>query len=216
MKGKTIEKALLSAETLVNNSIGNVTVEANVVRFGYTRERLVEGKAIVDNARTMHEFQQKGMGEKIGATQELRVAFKALKIQYSDDKRIADIALKNDVGLKAALCLPRQGRRNYSDWFARVSTFYNNALSDETILEKLAVKGMTVEYLTQAQASFEHVEQIYFDRTKGIGDSQTATKDRNVVLKTMAEWVSDYRTVCKVAFRDMPQILETLGIVVHS
>ncbi len=48
------------------------------------------------------------------------------------------------------------------------------------------------------------------------GTAQQATQARNVALRQLTRWHSDFVKIARVAFEDQPQRLEQLGIIVPS
>ena len=76
--------------------------------------------------------------------------------------------------------------------------------------------GYSKEKLEQESALVSQVVAKHLEQKKEIGEAQEATEVRDKTLDKLAQWISDFRAVAKVALEENPQQLEKLGILARS
>ena len=62
----------------------------------------------------------------------------------------------------------------------------------------------------QAQALVAQVKSLGETQQREKGKAQTATKERDAAIDALDEWLSEFRTVAKIALEDNAQMLEAL------
>lgn len=62
----------------------------------------------------------------------------------------------------------------------------------------------------------DEINNLRVVREQEKGDAQQATKNRNVKFEELKDWYEDSRDLVKIVFKNDPQHLEKLGILVRS
>jgi hypothetical protein len=130
--------------------------------------------------------------------------------------KVARVVLKNDRGAQQKLNLAAQRKRNLSGWLAQAQQFYANALSDTTILDKLAGFGITQAMLEAGQRQMDTVGATDAERRQRKGAAQDSTSMRDDAVAALDEWMRDFIKIARVALQDRPQFLEKLGVIVPT
>ena len=130
--------------------------------------------------------------------------------------KVARVALKKDAGASTQLDLKGDRKRSLSGWLAQASQFYNNALSNKSVLSALKEFGITEPKLKAGLSELEAVEAANLLQEKEKGEAQAATQKRDVALDGLQDWLSDYLAIAKIALEDDPQLLEGLGVLQRS
>jgi hypothetical protein len=182
--------------------------------MGYSESKLNEGAALLNDAKTIVENQRKEYGEVDEAQDRYESERKAANDDYMDTIRICRVAFKDDV--KAITTLELNGRRarTISGWLEQTTSFYRSLLSNDEWKAALANFGQTEEKLTTRLNAIEQVALASEAVKKEMGDAQNATRERDMKLEELAEWVNDYEVIARIALADKPQLLEKIGIVV--
>lgn len=212
----SIEHQLVDAQVAINNALTDESLQTALAAFGYTSERLQEGKALRDTAWALCQQQKIAYGELFTARDGLKKAHRQAQERYMQCIKVARVALRYDRGAAQKLDLMVQRRRIQAEWIAQAQQFYGNALADPEVLAKLASFGITQELLEQGAQLVDKVDTHYAAQQQRKGTAQDATSARDNALDALNFWMRDFRAIMRVALKDRPQLLEKLGVLVRS
>ena len=165
----TLEGRLLFAQNAITNALNYEQVKNLLAEFGYTDERLLEGRQLYETASDLQLKQQKEYGEQFEATDTLNAAKATANQQYVKHLKIARIALAKNRNAEESLQLTGRRKRTLSGWLKQVKAFYANALASQEVLAALGQYGITEEKLTTAQQQVTEVEQAFNRQLQGGG-----------------------------------------------
>lgn len=200
----------------IENAQANSQVQASLTEFGYTPERIQEGKTLYEQALAAQQTQQAEYGEQIGASATFEDAWSKAKKSYMRLLKIARVAFKGDAGMATKLALNGRRKQSLSGWLLQAKQFYTNALGNSEAMNALGKYGITSGKLEAAQAETQAVEAADLVQEKEKGEAQSATKMRDEALDALDEWLDDFVAIARVALEDEPQLLETMGILERS
>ena len=135
---------------------------------------------------------------------------------YIPHLKVARIAFRNDTKRWVQLELNGKRKNSQSGLLGQYKVFYNNMLTDDAALAKMAEYGQTREKIETGFQLILDVERKLALRKKEMGEAQDATKARDMAIDELQEWYSDYIEIARLALNDQPQYLEMLGIVSPS
>jgi hypothetical protein len=216
MKTNTIDARLLNAQVAIDNAISNETLKTALAAFGYDDVKLDIGKALYNDAVAKQNKQKQEYGEQFEATDALDLAKSNTNTAYMRDVKVARIALKGQRGSWQSLDLDGRRKQTYSGWASQASVFYTNALADNSVKTSLSKFGMTEQILTDGLSTVQDVEAKLAAQLKEKGDAQDATQTRDKAFDLLADWMSDFIAIARIALEDQPQMLEVLGIIEQS
>lgn len=211
---KNIDELQLAVQLVIDNIEANAEVKTRMEGYGYTPERLNEGKVLLANVRTAVEQHSTLYSNQYSATDALKSKWKVAKKTYMNFVKVSRIALSDDRAAYHKLGLKGNREQNLSAWLAQARQFYTGAIGDDAILTKLAVFAITKEKLEAGLLLVTETEKAINQQKSSIGDAQKATMDRNEVAEKMDRYKRDLLKVAKIALGDDPQLLEKLGVVV--
>jgi len=214
--GNRIDQFLLTSRVMIENSLQDDRIKQALAAYGYTEEKLNQGKELYQKAEELHHVRKKEYGEQIAATAELDTAWDQTEKQYMKTLKIARVALKDNVKAYESTMLFGDRKRSLSGWLEQARTFYSNLLGDSGFLTALSAYGYTQERLEQETALIDQVIAKHLAQKKETGEAQEATEMRDKALDNLAKWISNFRAVAKVALEDNPQQLEKLGILART
>ena len=94
--------------------------------------------------------------------------------------------------------------------------FYTEISADPELQGKLARMKISEEDITNCLAKIEDLQALRAVYQKEIGDAQQSTKTKDAALAKMQVWMHEFFTVARLALKDQPQLMESLGKVVKS
>lgn len=212
----TIDEILFQSGLRINNSLGDQKILNAVTPLGYGPEKLTEGQSLLNEATVLVETQKREYGEVDAAQQVFEDQRTNAHKVYMAVLAISKIAFKGDVQAISTLDLTGRRASTFSGWLNQTRSFYRAILANEAWKTELAKYGQTEAMLTGELAMIDAVATASENKKKEMGDAQNATQERDEKLEELAEWVSDYEVIARIALADKPQLLEKLGIVVKG
>jgi hypothetical protein len=204
---------LHDAQVAIDNALTNEQILSALSVFGYTAERIQQGKALYTTALTAQNIQQMEAGEQRSATAELEANRAVAHTTYMRLLKIARVAFKRDAGIAIQLGLSGERKRNLAGWLAQTTQFYTNALTNPAIEASFREFGITGDKLRAGLIEVRAVEASNLLQEKEKDKAQAATEKRDEALDALQEWLSDYLAIAKVALEEHPQLLEVLGVL---
>ncbi|WP_282039506.1 hypothetical protein [Saccharicrinis aurantiacus] len=207
---KKLEKDRVALE----NTNNNPAIAAAMAKFGYTDVVMDEGRALYTKTRNTYDANTIEEEETTEAYNKFTNDFKALNDRYNQHRSLAKIVFKNDGVNFVKLALQGMKSKAYVYKMETIRTFYRVALSDTNIQTKLARFMITPESLQESLSLLELTETNRAEYLNEKGESQEATRLKDIALQELDHWMSDFYQVARIALADQPQLLEVLGIKV--
>lgn len=197
----------------LENAMNHSDIQRELNRVSYDRKTLRKGKALNEKVRLLQTAKKDYYGSQATSTDTLLANQAEVQQVYREHVALARLAFKNDRGMQMKLETTGTRKRSTDAWLAQAMTFY--AKVDEMVpaMEKY---GVTQEALLQAQAMIEALATTRQKQLQHKAEAQNATEQRDIALREMNRWMSDFRAAARVALKDNPQWLEMLGIAVRS
>ncbi len=208
---KNIAEFLMHAGTAIANARETPDILAALEVYGYDDEVLQQGQNLLDTARTLTDAQRKEHGDQYAATAARKDALAKADEIYTAHRQLAAIVFKGDADLRAALALDERKKKSFSGWFDQATRFYNNLLANADAVTDMGRFRMTQEKLAEGQTLVKLVGTLDRVQDREMGEAQRATQARDAAIDELNEWMSEFKTVAKIALAGDPQMLEALG-----
>jgi hypothetical protein len=213
---ESIENFFNRAQVAIDNALNLPTIQAYLKEYGYTPEKLNQGKSLYQTALDLQQKQRQKYGEQIAATENLNQLWDIAQASYMKYLKIARVAFKDNPGIATELDLNGTRKRNISGWLLQAQQFHKNALAKRQTMATLAEYGITIEKLQASLAEVEAVSQANLVQDKEKGEAQNATRVRDQAIDKLDKWLSDFVAIARIALESEPQLLESLGILERS
>lgn len=192
-------------------------IKTKIEPFGYTTEKLEEGKNLFGEVEALAETQRVEYAEQYTVS-----TLFIEKRQEAEDKinairKFAKYAFKklpvafNTLNLATSLPI------SFPDWLHAAKYFYERLQEHPEWVTPLASFGITPENVTENLVAIGELKTLQEDRQRETGDAQRSTKARNAKFEELKDWYINLRDLAKILFEDADaQYLEKLGILVRS
>lgn len=209
---KTPEEWISDTRVLLKNAQGDADIAAALVRFGYDSARIAAGVALSDELAALSLRQKAEYGQRYDATGASAEAWRKASDAYMTALKVARIALRDRAGPRSAMMVDGPRNNSHSGWIQQAEAFYGNLLADKEAQADMARFGYKLESLQLEQGLVKDLSDKLAASRKEWGEAQGFTRERDRKLDELAHWVSDFRAICKLAFKAAPDKLKILGI----
>jgi hypothetical protein len=212
MSSTSIEERFKWAQIAIGNALADPALLAALAEYGYNANRLQQGNVLREQAWALYQQQKGQYGDLSTAGDELGAARQQARATYMRYVKTARLALGANRGASQKLDLATERKRPLAKWLAQAQQFYTQALSDTTILDKLAEFGITQAMLEAGRRQLDAVSKSEATRQQHQGAARDATRRRDEMIAALDAWMSNFTKVARMAFEGQPQLLEKLGI----
>ena len=213
MNGKIIATKLHSIENGILGALGNAEIQSLLSGYGYTPERIAEGKALLDAATSLMASQVEEYSDQYTASGEASKLWTEAYAKYMVTVKVARVAFKGQTDQLARFNATGKRSRSLSGWLRDARILYANLLDTPAALNTMAQFGYSEERLRLEQQEVNTVEALHSKQLGEKGEAQQTTLHRDKALDNICNWYSDFRAIARVALYEKPQLLEALGIV---
>ena len=210
----TLAEFMEGAKTLIENAAADPSVAATLAGFGYDAVRLAEGHRLWEEADAFAKKMTIDHADKRGASKDFDLAWAAANSAYIKTLKVARVAFGDDVRAITALKLYGPRKQSMAGWLEQADSFYASLSSDRRFAQSLSRFGYDAAKLATEAALVAEVRNKSQAHVQSNGAAQAATAARDAKFRDLDVWVSDFRTICRVAFYENPQELEKLGVMV--
>ncbi len=198
------ESFLINSRSILNISFNTSSIKEAIGDFGYTDERLEEGKRLYDDLVEIAKLQEKKEEEK-KLCFERKASFQAkVSSEYMKYLKIARIVFNKDEEAYLALALKGQRERTYDKWYHQVSMFVNNILANEEYLKKMNSFGIKKNDIKKLRKDIDGIQRISEECTRLSARVSSIVKEKKIKMLKWQEWLSDFIKIVRIAIQDTP------------
>lgn len=207
-----IEDFINNTKLLLNKSIENRTIKSSVSLFGYDEVKLTEAKSLFLILEELYNSSQKENNNKYQEQDEYWIRRETANQDYLDLITISKIAFKNDLYALQTLGLNNIRKKSYSGWFSQALEFCSALISNPNYIISLEFFKQSISEVQVVKAKIIETKKFYEIYKSGIEEEQQTIQIRDEIFDLLTEWVYDYQKIARIALRDKPHLLETLGL----
>lgn len=201
---------------LIWNAADDPVISPRLEKYMYTQEKFDEGKTFWKEADEMDRIQSTEKEEQKRATEKLNKATDRGEEKIKRAKRLARLAFEGNKFAFGELNLETLNFNRFEDWLSDAEDFYAKLLGNEEWVTAMGNYGYTGEQLAGDQKEIAEVRTLQQDQRREMGEAQLATEEKWDKFKKLDKFCDHLREVASIEFKDEPQHLEKLGILVRS
>ncbi|MDR1895230.1 MAG: hypothetical protein LBR10_00375 [Prevotellaceae bacterium] len=213
MTGKIIAIKLHKMKNGILGVQNNPEIQDKLRAFGYTPERIAEGKELLDKTSQLMTVQVEEYSDQYLATGELGKLWTAAYSSYMITLKVLRVAFNGQPELLQRFNATGKRNKSLSGWLRDAGILYNNLLKSPESLSVIAGFGYSVERLQQESQAVDEVENLHIKQLSEKSAAQQATLERDKAFDELCKWYGDFRAIARIALYNKPQLLEALGIV---
>ena len=210
---ESIASYVLNTQTLIHNAANNSRLQGQLKEYGYNSQRIQEATDLLENFKVQQNEQEALYNDQKERNRQLKVDMATLRASYREHLAVARFAFRHDMGKQSWLELEGLRKSSAADFLMQVQKFYQRV---EPLVPQLKKHGAVAEEFAQSKAQVAAVMALRQQRVNGKGEAEQATQLRNEAYQALETWLSGFKQVARAAFREQPQLLESLGIKKRS
>ena len=209
---KPKEDFIQEALFIIGNAKADPEIAAAIAEFGYDAAKLDEGEALIARLVELASSQRAEYGQRYDATQATSETWKKAEEAYGRALKVARIALRDRRGARSAMMVDGPRNKSLTGWLHQAEAFYAGLFKDPEALAEMSRFRYTPQSLQRDQALLAELSRTATMALKEKGEAFDSTRERDRKLDEVARWISDLRSICKLALKDSPGKLRALGI----
>ena len=209
MSNISIDKQLEIAEVAIEGVLANQEMQKIFNGFGYNREKILKGKALLETSRQMQSDKNDLKGMQRDASAKVQEDYQLAWKTYMRHVTIARLDLPKTSGKWKKLQLSGERKRTFAGWLEQARLFYHELTTDAALLAQI---GISPEDVAQAKAMIEAVKVARRDHKESLGASKEATQQRDKALTELNMWMNHFFKIATVALSGKTKMRETLGM----
>jgi hypothetical protein len=194
------------------NAKEDASINQAFVDIRFSNKMLDEGINLYTLASEAYENAKQARRDRDEAYMLYDQKVNALEEQFRIDWKIAKIAFLDDLQAKNILHLDSTFLQGRLKQFEQASIFYKSLLKQPELLDAVSKlydgdKGIakSLEILSETEkAKLEY----YMEKSK----AKIATEAKKDSMKVLSRWMTQYISIAKIALKNMPQFLVSLGL----
>ncbi len=203
------------AQLSIHNTQDDPEIQNRVAKYGYTPEKMLEGKALYTAAVQQVNEQDMAIGTEKKASESVEILKKQAFDIYQSLSQVCEAIYIKDKTKLVILGIKGKMPTKIPAFLKAARTLFENAQKSE-IQAELGMFGYNIEKLQNEFEKILDLEKALQKREQSKGTKQQGTREKSAAIKIMNDWIKQYLKIAKVALKDKPELLEKLGVRVLS
>ena len=209
---RTEAQVLEGAQLAINNTEKSEERQKRMGAYGFTAKRIEEGKVLLANALLLQDVQVSHYEDRWVIAHQLNADRQAAHAMFKEHVGVTRTAFRNEPVILHSLKIQRIAKGKW-EWPQQALYFYTKL---EEHIAQMEPFGINQEVIVQASTSIQALIAMKEDRFHKKGLAEDSTQEKRKAFKALKEWVLEFRSVARIAFKSNPQMLGSYGISVSS
>ena len=196
------EDFIVNSRFVLNISTEAKGIKEAIGNFGYTEERLAEGRQLYDALVGIAKLQEEKEEERKLCFESKSAIQSKVSADYMKYLKIARIVFNKDEEAFLSLALKGQRERTYDKWYHQVLVFANNLLANDEYLKKMNSFGIKKNDIKKLKEDLEEIQGISEECTRLSARVSGLVKEKKIRMIRWQEWLSDFIKIVRIAIQD--------------
>lgn len=217
MGNRISESNLIQNYTVLFQNINKQSViQTKLAQYGYDDDAIAQGNALFNDLLAKYNAKHTTKAQQTSVYATFKKEFINVKTIYTLDRKKAKIIYKKQPVILKNLSVTGKIPLQMANLLDVIDWFYNSLNNNPALLQPLQQLQINPQHITTQLANINKVKQAYTAYIQEKGESQQATLNKNKAFNNMAQWVSAFYNVAKIALHDKPQLLESIAKLIPS
>lgn len=176
-------------------------------RFGYTVQRLQEGRQLLEQAKVAAQTVQVLREQQKASTRTVHEDWKIVRRRYQVQAQTARRVLGSDMPVTVTATSDTRG---YSRWVSEAVGFYNAILNNPAFLHKLSLASITADELARSAQLIQELMSRKVNQTVSRRSVLDGNQSRQQQQQAAELWIRELLRVAPMAFRNAPGLRASL------
>lgn len=199
-------------DSLFKNSIQDDKIRGAVFKFGYTDQRIEEGRGLFKVLNDLEDEHAAASSVKADLNHQKQQLQRYINKQYMKYLKIARIAFDGHIEAQESLLLEGVRDKVFNKWFSQVSVFCNNLIVNQSFWPFLESYGVKIASIEELKKQMNQLGLLSDRALQVSGNVKMLTRKKKEQTILVQQWVSDYIKIARIALEDAPLMLKKLGI----
>lgn len=209
---RTISGLLHFARLAIVNTLSDPEIQTLVTEYGYSAERMQEGKLRLDHAQEAANLRESSFGSQQVITVEKQTRRTKARDAYQALAGVLRAVFVNDPEQLTRFELRGRTPTRDAAFLKRAYTLFDNALQLPETQELLARYRYDQTRLRAGRQLIMDFDQALQSQRASIGAAQQSTREQDDALDVLRDWYTQYIKIARIALRDKKELLEKIGI----
>ena len=199
------------AALAIDNSLADSGIRGAVAAYGYSEDKLREGRALLEAAQAAASAQLVADGQQLQATAAFNQSLAVAREAYQTLAKLARATC--DKPTLTTLGLVGSEPQNIGGFLKVAFDLFDNAPQVPALADRF---GYNADKLAAERARVSALQAADQTQESFIGAAQKATARQQAAFKALEAWLAEYLKIAKVALRADPQQLEKIGVIART
>ena len=201
---------LEAAQLALTNTQKHPEIQKRMAAYGFTPAQLQVGKKLLTTVEEKQLAQSRAQDKRWALSQQINTGLLAVRDQLKQYAAIAVVAFRRDPVLLHSLKINRIASGRWD--IVRQAVYFYQQLENKKV--DMIPYGVSQKELQQAQTAAVALTRMKEERTSAKGMAQISTQQKHTAQRALRQWLSEFRSIARLALKDQPQMLEVFGIKV--
>ena len=201
---------LEAAQLALTNTQKHPEIQKRMAAYGFTPAQLRVGKKLLTTVEEKQLAQGRAQDERWALSQQVNAGLVSVRDQLKQHAVIAQVAFRRDPVLLYSLKISQIAALRWD--MVRQAVYFYQQLENKKV--DMVAYGVSQKELEQAQTAAVALLRMKEERTSAKAMAQISTRQKHEAQRALRQWLSEFRSIARLALKDQPQMLEVFGITV--